>query len=291
MPHKIGFVTNSGGKLAHQNMLQVVKEFAEANGWTVMRYIDNAASHELILRAPGLSGTEQIYVGMRTYDNANADYYNLTAAGFTGYVAGNTFAAQPGAMFSGVPAHNLRIDYWLTLNGQRLVLAMKVGTPVYESMYLGKMLPYGRPSQYPYPVVVGGMLSGEPATRFSDSTHTCWVKGGYGRYNSSSTTYPNMRLRFNDGVWKTPEAYPYSNLYFGSSSYAVRDANGFYTLTPIVLNTSQEGLLGELDGVFHISGFNNAVENTVLINGLQHVVMQDVWRTGHNDYYAIRMEA
>ena len=291
MPSKIGFVTNSGGKRAHQNMLQVVKEFAEANGWTVLRYLDTGVSHELIMLAPGLSGTEQIYVGLRTYDNANADYYNLTAAGFTGYVAGNTFADQPGAMLSGVPAHNLRIDYWLTLNGQRLVLAMKVGTPVYESMYLGKMLPYGRPSQYPYPVVVGGMLSGEPATRFSETAHTCWVKGGFGRYVQSGT-FNNMRLRFNDGVWKTPEAYPWNNMYFsGSSGYISRDVNGFYTLTPIVLNTATEGLLGELDGVFHISGFNNAVENTLLINGLQHVVMQDVWRTGFGDYYAIRLEA
>src|SRR5690606_30190447 len=115
MPHKIGFVTNSGGKLAHQNMLQVVKEFAEAHGWTVMRFIDNAASHELILKAPGLSGLEEVFVGMRTYENASIDVYNMTAAGFIGYVPGNAFAAQPQALMRGVPAHNQRIDYWLTL--------------------------------------------------------------------------------------------------------------------------------------------------------------------------------
>ena len=50
-------------------------------------------------------------------------------------------------------------------------------------------------------------------------------------------------------------------------------------------------MFGELDGVFHITGFNNAVENTFVIDGLTHVVLQDVWRTGFNDYYAIRMDA
>lgn len=290
MPHQIGFVEEGGGKLAHQKMLEVVATFAAANGWTVLRYDTSQAKHELILKAPGLSGTEEIYVGLRTYEDAAANYYNLTAAGFVGYVPSNIFTAQPGALLSGVPAHNQRIDYWLTLNGQRMVLAMKVGTPVYESMYLGKMLPYARPSQYPYPLVVGGMLSGEPATRFSDTTHTCWVKGGAGRYVGSGT-YLNMRLRFNDATWRLPQAFPWNAVYFsGSSGYTVRDTNGVYVLTPVVLNEPALGILGELDGVFHISGFNNAVENTLTIDGQDYVVMQDVWRTDFGDYYAIRME-
>ena len=286
MPNKIGFVTNSGGKLAHQNMLQVVKEFAQANGWTVMRWNDTGAQHELILKAPGLSGTEEIYVGMRTYDNAAADYYNLTGAGFTGFVPSNTFATQPGALLRGVPAHNLRIDYWLTLNGQRLVLAMKVGTPVYESMYLGKILPYARPSQYPYPVLVGGMLTDESAIRFSEATHRCWVKGA-----DSTPAYDCARLRFNDGQWLRTECYPYGNSALANATYALRDTDGAWPVTPLVLHNATNGMFGELDGVFHITGFNNAVENTFVIDGQSHVVMQDVWRTGFNDYYAIRMDA
>lgn len=290
MPHKIGFVTNSGGKLAHQNMLQVVKEFAEANGWAVMRFIDTAASHELILKAPGLSGLEEIFVGMRTYDNAAADYYNLTAAGFIGYVPSEVFAMQPGAVLRGVPAHNQRIDYWLTLNGQRLVLAMKVGTPVYESMYLGKILPYARPSQYPYPVAVGGMLNAESGVRFSETSHSCWVRGSTGRA-LASTDWDSLRLRFNDGAWKAVEAFPWSNDQLCGGTFAMRDTEDTYPLTAVVLSNSISGIFGEFDGVFHISGFNNGVENTLVIEGRTYVVMQDVWRTGHIDYYAIRMDA
>lgn len=289
MPHQIGYVDNSGGKLAHQAMLEAVKTFVSANGWDILRFDDSGASHELIMRAPGLSGLEEIYLGMRTYDNAAADYYNLSAAGFIGYVPGNAFAAQPGAQLSGVPAHNQRIDYWMTMNGQRLVLAMKVGTPVYESLYLGKILPYARPSQYPYPVLVGGMLNGETATRFSDTAHSCWVRGGAGRSVGGGSTWPAW-LRFNDGAWRKPTAYPWNNTAMCGSTWTVRDTAGVYPLTPVVLSESGIGIYGEVDGVYHISGFDNAVENTLSVGGDDYVVMQDVWRTGFIDYYAIRLD-
>jgi hypothetical protein len=47
---------------------------------------------------------------------------------------------------------------------------------------------------------------------------------------------------------------------------------------------------GELDGIFMISGFNNAVENTFTLGGKSYVVMQDVSRTGFYDYYAMRLD-
>nr|WP_313406340.1 hypothetical protein [Pseudomonas sp.] len=281
MPHQIGFVDNSGGVLAHYKMLETIRDFASANGWTVLRYNTAPADRELILKGVGYTGEEEIFVGFRTYQNAAADYYNLVAAAFTGYVPGNTFDTQPGAMISGVPAHNNRIDYWLTLNPQRIALAMKVGTPVYESCYVGKFLPYARPSQYPYPVIAAGMLNGTPGTRFSDTAQSIPYKGAR----------VHMRMRFNDGVWRQPECYPWNNARLAGATTQQRDTGGFYPLTPIVLSDTTSGLFGELDGVFHISGFDNATENTVEIDETTYVVVQDVWRTGFNDYYALRMDS
>lgn len=279
MPHQIGFVDNSGGVLAHYKMLATIKDFASLHGWQVLRYTTDVENHELILKGLGYTGEEEIFVGFRTYQNASADYYNLVAACFTGYVPSNTFDTQPGACLSGVPAHNQRIDYWLTLNPQRIALAMKVGTPVYESCYVGKMLPYARPSQYPYPVVCAGMLNGVPATRFSDTTHSIPYKGNR----------PNLRMRFNDGTWKAPECYPWNNPVLAGSTQQ-RDTEGEYTLNRIELNDSGPNLYGYLDGVRHITGFNNAVENTLNIDGVNWIVIQDVARTGFNDYYALRMD-
>src|SRR5690606_30932789 len=144
-------------------------------------YDDVSEDRELIMEAPGYVGPDgpvPCYVGVKTYHSVGADYYNLLVAGMTGYVSGNSFESQPGYRSSGVPAHNQRIDYWMTVNDRRLALAMKVGTPVYESAYLGYALhPFATPAQFPYPLVVAGMLTGAAATRFSDTSHSMPYKG------------------------------------------------------------------------------------------------------------------
>lgn len=276
MPNQVGYVDNTS-MLAHYAMLQVIRDFAVANGWTQLRYDTSVANRELILRGTGLSGTEEIFVGFRTYQDSTADYYNIVAACFTGYVAGNTFDSQPGARLSGVPAHNNRIDYWLTLNAQRIALAMKVGTPVYESCYVGKMLPYSLPSQFPYPIVCAGMLNGTPATRFSETTHSIPYKGNRA----------NFAMRNPAGSWEQIYSWPWQNTVL----QALRDTNNSYPLVPIVVNDNVGNIYGELDGIFFISGFNNAVENTLSISGVTYVVIQDVSRTGFTDYYAMRLDS
>ena len=282
MPHDIGYVDNST-QLAHYAMLEKIKDqvTAAGQGWTVLRYVDTVDNRELILEGEGLTGEERIYVGFRTYQNADADYYNLVAMACTGYVEGNAFDHQPNAMLSGIPAHNQRIDYWFSWNAQHIKMALKVGTPVYESAYVGKFLPYARPSQFPYPIVCGGMLDGTPATRFSDSSHSMPYKGNRA----------NMRMRDTNGQWRQVRCYPYSNGRLAGSTDALRDTGGNYHLMPVELYVSSENLYGALEGIYFVTGFDNTVENLIVIDGIEYVVIQDVWRTGFPDYYAIRMDA
>lgn len=255
---------------------------ANDENWEELRYDTSGDNHELILMGQGLTGTEEIFVGFRTYQNAGADYYNLVAMAATGYVSGNSFDNQPNAFLSGVPAHNQRIDYWLSVNGQRIALAMKVGTPVYEAAYVGKFLPYALPHQFPYPIVCGGMLDGVPATRFSEDTYSMPYKGDR----------VNMRMRDTDGTWRQIFCYPYSNDQdvIAGDPEALRETGGYYHLMPVELFDPNNNLYGALDGIFFVTGFDNTVENTLTIDGVDYVVMQDVWRTGFNDYYAIRMD-
>lgn len=276
--YEIGYVDNST-QLAHYAMLDRIHAVATANGWTALRYNTSGTDHELILKGVGFSGAEEIFVGFRTYHDVSADYYNLLAAGFTGYVAGNSFDTQPGARLSGVPAHNQRIDYWLTVNPQRIALAMKVGLPVYESAYVGKMLPYATPGQYPYPLVAAGMLTGAAATRFSETTHSMAYKGNRA----------NLGLRVPGGSWGQPYAHPWSNAGL-TSTLMLRNTNGVYPVTPVVLHDNSGNVWGELDGIYHISGFNNVVENTFTMGGKTHVVIQDVARNGFADFFAMRLD-
>jgi hypothetical protein len=304
MAYDIGYVDNTGSEgLAHWQMLAKIKALAEANGWTTLRYLtpSDGSNRELIMVGPGLSGDQQIYVGFRTYHSISADYYNLSVAGFTGYVAGNTFVTQPGYFESGIPAHNVRVDYWAAVNAQRIALGLKVGTPVYEHGYAGYFLPYATPGQFPYPIAVGGMLNGIPATRFSDTAHSMYAKG----------SRSNFGMRFVDGTWKTPATYPWNNSTIASTT-RLRDTNVNYSLLPVQLNDGGN-LYGEADGVFYVSGFNNVTENMIQIGGdpvaddagwtsaqraaaivdaggVPYVVLQDVARNGFSDYLALRLD-
>lgn len=290
MPHAIGFVDNLGvHPYANRNLIAFIKTFCENNGWTINRYDTSTSVHELLMAAPGYIGPDgavPAYVGMQSYENVASDYYNVSVAGFTGYVAANAYEAQPGYVACGVPAHNQRIDYWITVNARRLAFALKVGTPVYESGYLGFMLPYGTPRQYPYPLFVGGALTGNAATRFSDTAHVGYFKG-----NVSSS-----RLRFVDGVWKQPYVHPWGNNHINSGNsptgenFQTRPTGIYYPLMTPVLHDNSANNYGELEGIFQITGFDNAVENTIALAGNSYVVFQDVWRTSFDDYYAMRLD-
>lgn len=285
MPHEIGFVQNTG-VLAHYMMLDKIKTFAEANGYTVLRYDTVSVNREVIMKAPGYSGTEEIFMGFQCYQNSGADYYNISCAVFTGYVSGNTFATQPGAMINSVPAHNNRIDYWLTLTPQRIAFVLKVGTPVYEPAYVGKMFPWSSPAQYPYPVVCAATLSGSPATRFSDTAHQMPYVG----------SVANCNLRSPGGLVINPQCHPYNNVCIagtatGTNAANIRDTNDVYPVFPVSLMTASDGLFGELEGIFYVSGFNNVVENTFTFEGDNYVVFQNIYRTGFTNYFAMRMDA
>lgn len=286
MPHIIGTVTDSSDKLAHQNLLEVIKDFAEDNGWVTERFDDTVTDHELILKGPGLSNTEEIFIGFQTYQNVAADYYNIRVGGFTGYLSSSTWLNQPGIISASICAHNTNIDYWITLNGQRITGALRVGTPVYEPFYLGKMLPYGRPSQYPYPMLISGTLVSGSTLRFSDTStsHSMGFKGNSNR----------MRLRTPADA-QNPYGYPWGNSQLAGETTALRDTATIYPMLPVQLhnnNTTYPNgqIWGYLDGVYYISGFNNAVENTLEIDGVEYVVIQDVFRTGFPDYCAIRLD-
>ena len=47
---------------------------------------------------------------------------------------------------------------------------------------------------------------------------------------------------------------------------------------------------GILDGSYYCPGVGNAAENVVQIDGVDHIVFQNVWRTTTLDYWALRLE-
>lgn len=278
----VAFTINDGStdfSVSDEFSLDVTEGLMTTAGeaWIAERWDTSGDDHELILNAPGVSGTEEIYCGIKTYQNVSADYYNWQIAGFTGYVSIDSFESQPGTSGGkGVPLWNQTIEYWLSADGNAFVFAAKVDT-VYECGGAGRFLPYGTPGQYPYPIFAAGMLTSASATRYSDTTQTMPWRGGSAR----------LQLRFVSGSWITPDAWPWGG--GGLSSAPLRDTGGDYPLLPLVLSDSAN-VYGEIDRVSHVSGFNNATENIIQDGTDDHVAIQDTYRTSFNDYWAIRMD-
>ena len=91
-----------------------------------------------------------------------------------------------------------------------------------------------------------------------------------------------MVLRRTDGVWIAPFAWPYSQ------AKTFRTVNGSYPSLPIVLYDTLN-TYGFLDGLNHITGFGNAVENELTVGLEKHVVLQDGPRNGLSDFFTQRI--
>jgi hypothetical protein len=115
-------------------------------------------------QAPGLAVAEEIYCGIRAYENATACYYIWDLNGFIGFNPANDFYAQPGAI-SGWLADDVALEH----GDPVLVRGPTAGVPWWWRMIStatraaqpGFVLPYATPGQYPYPLLVGGSMTGQ----------------------------------------------------------------------------------------------------------------------------------
>jgi hypothetical protein len=270
------------------DLLSRLRTFVETTLPVDQRYIVQRGvtsdPYEVIWKAPGLSTTNSLYFGIKTYFDSTADYFNWKVNGFIGYVSSNTFETQPGRISSdlGIPLFNQALPYVFVANGQRVIGIVNIENS-WESFYLGFGFPNANPSQWPYPLVIGGMLTTAAATRFSDTTHVSWFKG----------SRANCAMRFVDGAWRTPQVLPYAGgNTLRNTALLSTDSDGYYSLHPLELSENVTNYVNNymtLDGVYYISGFQNAVGNTLTIDAVDYFVFRDVWRTDLKDYIAVKL--
>lgn len=283
--------------------------FAVTPPWTSLRRVSGS---EMIWKAPGNGGLDEIIVGAKEFHDVGTDYYNWRLGGFTSFNSGTPFNQQGGYPGGASQAHsspvltlwNSTIPFWFIANGRRAIVVAKIST-VYVCAYLGFMNSYMAPGAYPYPLVVGGNLafSTEPA---STSTSWRWSYAGSEMRNFAvplatgiSLDYlSSLQLRLPSGAWRgfhieksvstCGQVWPYA--YVDASNWDWRpNLDGGYTLLPTVIFDATPNIFGELDGVMAITGFSQAVENTVTIGGIRHLVVQNVFRNTKSDFFAVRL--
>ncbi len=284
--------------------------FAVTPPWASLRRV---AGSEMIWQAPGNGGLDQIIVGAKTFSDVPTDYYNWRLGGFTAFNSGLAFNAQAGYVGGSAQANsspvltlwNSTIPYWFIANGRRVIVVAKVST-VYVCAYLGFMSTYMAPGSFSYPLVVGGCLAfqNEPA---SNSTNWRWSYAGQEMRNfaipfltAMSFDYQSsLRMRQSSGNWRgfdvsSSEAlfgqvWPYAYVDQGVTYDWRPNLDGGYPLLPVVLADSTPNIYGELEGVHATTGFSQGSENTITVNGVKYLVVQNVFRNTKADFFAVRL--
>lgn len=285
--------------------VQGVMDNTSSNGW-LQSGVGKGLPTSYIFKAPGLSGTEEIFLHFRLEYFPETLNYLLCVKSSLAYDAGAFHYDQPSSPPNTVylPIWNDAMPFWAVANGQRLGLVVKVSAS-YQSGYLGKIFPYGTPAQYPYPVLCAGMSIGKSKWSDAVSENSFFALPEYNTNSSSFVVSSSAYLRTPYGRWnglfhsssnlingvRCHPYYSYGDT-TGGPRYG-RTVDNDYVLLPIVLHSnyaSQSGMYGEVDGFYWVSGEGNASENIVTVGGVQHLVFQNNVFTSNNDYMAMRLE-
>ncbi|MGE4551797.1 MAG: hypothetical protein AB7D57_01725 [Desulfovibrionaceae bacterium] len=304
---------STGTASGHLDLLDRLQTFLAAQGWV----IDLWDAGTLVAHGPGASGADEVFVGAQAYADAAADAYGWTLQGFTGYTAGLGFG-QPGRIGATppiLPLWDSDIPYWFVASGRRVVIVAQVST-VFVAAYLGLIKPYGSPGQYQYPLAVGGTGTGYETYRWSATGVDARQFADPGEYtlNSGRTA---LRL-LHGGVWQGLRnvngsseyarsdkfVWPFSNqnrypltstntaARMGGCAITVQAPDGSPVLTPLILGcaTPSRETFGELEGCFHVSGQGLAAGDLVTVDSVDHLVVQNLYRTARADYWDLALE-
>lgn len=262
---------------------------------------------ELVIRGPGLSGSDTIYYGMvRSWSDANAGAW-WTHYGIAGYVPSVTMEEQPGLQGGQGGTHpihpfwSLAIPYVIIASGRCFKLITRSNI-YYSQSYAGFYLPTSLPKYIGYPYLIGGTGDTRSTlwSALSQARSSFWnfcgpeASNGGGschRMNEAATWVPMLGYNENansgnGGSRHTPNRCdPYSQYMM----YDLRsNLDGTVPLFQVQLSPNK----GFIDGVYAIPGRDGRSPEEIidLGNGRRFLVTQNHHRSGFNDFCAFELE-
>lgn len=221
------------------------------------------------------------------------------------------------------------MKYWFVANARRFAFVANMST-VYQVGYAGYILPFATPLNYPYPVFVGGTSNAFASSgtvtnwRSLSDYHAHFLFSPYvssagaselirtNAYlldpfaqwracsitNSSGITLGPRMYRNDDADGSSRWGLSSSGsagFRFGSEPIRVREVENYgggMSLSPVSLfqEVPSNQNFGVLDGVYLCPGQSNAAENLIQIDSVDHLVIQNVWRTDVAEYWALALE-
>lgn len=188
------------------------------NNWTLLANTTNSYTEDgdVYLRAPGPQDNDAVFVNIQVESDIPNDEYSWILQGAVGHNAGviitdpgpNDLSLQPGAIpntrnYPRILFANETTNYWFYANKSRfVVITQGAGGQVFESCYCGFFNSYGAPSDYPVPLLIGGMdtVNGNPSGRLAtnNAQHSWWLHHVDDINNNLDNT---LYLRSPSGFW------------------------------------------------------------------------------------------
>ena len=294
--------------------------------YTIKRWntnYDGANGYELIVMGPGTSGADEIYTGINTVYSAGDDYYNWRVAAMTGftdvamqYQAGLTQGRLPRLLL-----WNQKIPYWFSANGRRFIVVAKIST-VYQCLYLGFALPYGLPTQFPYPLIVGGSACPDTTVANNRYSSTAYDHRSFpspyanavavctGTTFDQQTDYATLKVlqgtswikicsKYGSSIQNTNVVWPFSSSAYNQyqphqfSNLLRENIDASYPVFPtvVIIGNPAKHIMGELQGVFAVPGFGAiAPEDTFAINGDTYIAFPTVPNPARDEFWALKVE-
>lgn len=280
---------------------------------------DVSSRFEYAWKAPGVDGTQEIFVGGYSRTDNGADSYNLGFRGFRYWLdlASSVRDVPNSSGDKFILLSKTPTAYWIVANGGRFVLVTRTSS-VYEFAYCGFGLPYETPSNHPYPMLVGAP-STDGTQRWDVSTGSA---GGFyrnpsdpGAVSSADTTDGGLAAVMPDGSWmqvcnrssgtgSEGNALPAAERRGRTWPYAVQDSGGVQVdhlrdcvdgtkpMLPIVVFRYylSPHPWGELDGVYWTTGFNNSAEALIREGAIDHLSVPNTFRSSIQSFAAIALD-
>ena len=191
----------------------------------------------------------------------------------------------------------------MACNSRRFVLVAKVAS-VYTAMYQGFILPTGLPSEWPYPLCVGGSTFENPPVRYSDVSaknsvftipyntgagqSSLLIRNGAGNWRSLAMLTPNIGTNTaGRGTWPYNDTGPSQNLTGIQNMLAT--PTGSFIPRPIVLtDDSPATIYGMFDGCFFCQGQGNSPESQLTDQDARtYRAFPNVFRNTGRDFWCL----
>lgn len=261
----------------------------------------DAATNEIMLQGPGLAGGDEILISMGGYVAAGSNHYSLFIRGNTSYLPSVIASAQPNCS---KPVWMLLVNtsmrYWFMANGRHFRVIVQAGS-TYEQFYGGFILPEHLPSQWPYPLFVGGSsASGALANASTSNDHYAFHYAYVNSYTQLDVSTSSAYLCLPGLTWRTvgnfssslPSDYcpmtTWNASYFNTSfrqslsGQPVLTQGGLASVSDII----GRAFYGRFDGVYRVPSFGLTPEQIATIGGTDYICIPNVLYGSDGHYCA-----